>query len=487
MTQEQQEKKFDPYTTRVQEVALSSNEEHSPEVAKTLNRKLAVFGVLTLLGVIFLVVIAQGFGAEDSRVQREEQARLEAQEEQVQLDPERAEKDAERLLEQQKKRQAAEAARKQKEEKEAQQLATVTPSQDEETLALARGIAAVRRGGEEEGVGGGAARGGKVEEDPWVAARRAFRAQDAQSYYQNRMAARKANQFFAGGSPSSSGGSGGRAQGVPTPMPPEQDSPEAFAERLRVAQQNTWGTSNSLQPSRPMSQGSGEGGGGGMAGSYASLESGNAHQEAFLYQGQRAQAGYSGESQSKRGGRVDVQAGTLVHLVMETGLSSELPGVVIARVARPVYDPGLNHVTIPSGTKVIGTYNARVEQGQTRAQVVWTTLVWSGGGSFDLGGLPGVDLGGASGVEAEVDEHWDKAFAGAALSGVLSASASALAGPTNQLNVDPRQQAIYGAAKPFQEAGEARAKAYLELEPTLSLEPGALVGLLVPHDLSLSK
>lgn len=493
MTQEQQEqeKKFDPYTTRVQEVSLPSNEEPEPEVAKTLNRKLAVFGVLTLLGVIFLVVIAQGFGAEDSRVQREEQARLEAQEEQVQLDPERAEKDAEWLLEQQKKKQAAEAARKQKEEeearkqKEAQQLATVTPSQDEETLALARGIAAARRGGEEEGVGGGAARGGKVEEDPWVAARRAFRAQDAQSYYQNRMAARKAGQFFAGGSPSSSGGGGGGGRAQGTPMPPEQDSPEAFAERLRVAQQNSWGTSNSIQPSRPMPQGSA--GGGGMAGSYASLESGNAHQEAFLYQGQRAQAGFNGESQRGRGGRVDVQAGTLVHLVMETGLSSELPGVVIARVARPVYDPTLSQVTIPSGTKVIGTYNARVEQGQTRAQVVWTTLVWSGGGSFDLGGLPGVDLGGASGVEADVDEHWDKAFAGAALSGVLSASASALAGPTNQLNVDPRQQAIYGAAQPFQETGEARAKAYLELEPTLSLEPGALVGLLVPHDLSLSK
>ena len=75
---------------------------------------------------------------------------------------------------------------------------------------------------------------------------------------------------------------------------------------------------------------------------------------------------------------------------------------------------------------------------------------------------------------------------GAALAGVLSASASALAGPTNQLQVDPRQQAAYGAMQPFQELGEEKAKEFMAMEPTLTLEPGALAGMLVPHDLVLS-
>ena len=217
------------------------------------------------------------------------------------------------------------------------------------------------------------------------------------------------------------------------------------------------------------------------------MRAGDAHQEAFFHQGQQAQAGYqSGKVVASSSRQADVQAGTIVHLALETGVSSELPGMVLARVTKPVYDPGLNHVVIPSGTRVLGTYNARVEKGQTRAQVLWTTLVWDGGGSVDLGGMPGVDLGGQSGLEASVDNHFDKALAGAALSGVLSASASALAGSTNQLNVDPRQQAIYGAAQPFQESGEALSKQYLDLAPTLTLEPGALVGLLVPYDLFLS-
>jgi type IV secretory pathway VirB10-like protein len=95
-----------------------------------------------------------------------------------------------------------------------------------------------------------------------------------------------------------------------------------------------------------------------------------------------------------------------------------------------------------------------------------------------------VDLGGQSGIEADVDRHWGEALAGATLSGVLSASASAIAGPTNQLAIDPRQQAIYGSVQPLQELGEAQAKTFLKMEPTLSLEPGSLAGLLVTSSLS---
>ncbi len=484
MTQED-DGKVDPYSKDVQSPPEVKHDD-APRT-KVVNRKVAIIGMCVLMLLIIVVMGIQSMGAEQQLKDQEEARRQQAQEEPVKVDPERAKEKADWRVTQRQE----ELERKEKEEAEARQkqepsVQTMQPdektTQEQETLELARGIASARQGNDVPKEEMKTGRPTKQEEDPWVAARKAFRASDAQAYYQNRMAARRAPMFFAGGNPSSSG-KAQASQGQEAMMPPPgQDSPEAFAARLQAAQRRPQapvvGASSAMI--QPASSERGE-----APTAYAALDSGNAHQEAFFHQGNRAQAGHTSTQGISYGGGVDVQAGTVVHLVMETGLSSELPGVVIARVARPVYDPSLSVVTIPSGTKVIGTYNARVEQGQTRAQVMWTTLVWNGGGSFDLGGMPGVDLSGQSGVEADVDRHWDKALAGAALSGVLSASASALAGPTNQLAINPRQQAIYGAAQPFQEMGEAQAETFLELEPTLSLEAGALVGLLVPHDLQL--
>ena len=218
---------------------------------------------------------------------------------------------------------------------------------------------------------------------------------------------------------------------------------------------------------------------------------GDAQQEAFFYQGAQAQRPASMGSRSAsaraagaRSGRY-IEAGTLVHVVLETGVNSELPGQLIGRVAQPVWNRTIGQIVVPSGAKVLGVYNARVERGQSRVQVAWTRLILPSGQAVSLANVPGTSLDGSSGLEARVDEHFDRMLAGAALSSVFSASSAVIAGGTNTLQVDPRQQAVYGAARPAQQLGQEYASRYLQVEPTLRLDPGERVGLLATRDVSV--
>jgi type IV secretory pathway VirB10-like protein len=462
------------YSEDVQEVQTEESTGQSKGSVKKLNKKVAYAGVggLTLMTVLLLVI--QSWTAQSNLDDREEAARLAGQEKPVQVDTQGAQKEAESLFDAQARKRQEEADQADQNQAQSEQSQALQALKDPvDPVQQAQSIAAFHDA--THASSSPPDKGEKKSEDPWVRARKAFREQDAQIHYQQRMAARSTPIFGGGGSPSDDGAT--QAPDAMQPVHPAQSQAE-LAAQLQAIQSRPAGAPQDAMMTYTQPQGSQ----GAQGIKMASLPAGDAHQEAFHHQGGRIQAGY--EARPSQGGRVNVQAGTVVHLALETGISSELPGVLMARVTQPVYDPSLSHVAIPSGTKVIGVYNARVEKGQTRVQVSWTTLVWDGGGSYDLGGLPGVDLGGQSGLEADVDNHFDKAFAGAALSGILSASASALAGPTNQLNVDPRQQAINGAAQPFQESGEVLSKQYLDLAPTLSLEPGAVVGMLVPHDLS---
>jgi type IV secretion system protein VirB10 len=180
-----------------------------------------------------------------------------------------------------------------------------------------------------------------------------------------------------------------------------------------------------------------------------------------------------------------VQAGTLVKAVLATAIDSSVPGMIVAQVSHPVWDPTLTRIVIPAGSKLLGEYGAGLEPGQTRAEVAWTRLILTTGESVELGRFPGASPGGASGVSGEVDERWDRLLSGAALSGAFAASAAALAGPVDGFSVDPRRQAITGAARPLQELGEQRARTQLSTGPVLRVPVGARVGMLVPLDLLL--
>ena len=123
---------------------------------------------------------------------------------------------------------------------------------------------------------------------------------------------------------------------------------------------------------------------------------------AFVTSGARTPAINSGRLMAPTGRNVLI-AGSTIAAALITGLSSDLPGEVVAQVTEDVFDSttGLTRL-IPQGTRLIGSYDAHVGYGQSRALVVWTRLILPDGRSLDLDRLIGTDAAGQSGFADRV-------------------------------------------------------------------------------------
>ncbi|OJU90222.1 MAG: conjugal transfer protein TrbI, partial [Burkholderiales bacterium 66-5] len=127
-----------------------------------------------------------------------------------------------------------------------------------------------------------------------------------------------------------------------------------------------------------------------------------------------------------------VMAGTVIAGALVTGIKSDLPGDVIATVTEPVYDTATGKfLLIPQGSRILGKYNSQVSYGQSRVQVVWNRVILPDTSSLKLDNLAGTDPAGYAGLEDGVDWHWDRVFAGAALTTLLGVGAE-LAAPENR-------------------------------------------------------
>lgn len=181
-----------------------------------------------------------------------------------------------------------------------------------------------------------------------------------------------------------------------------------------------------------------------------------------------------------------VQAGTMLPMVLETGISSELPGFVKARFSSPVYDSVEgNYLLIPAGTTVVGEYNSEVQFGEERVQIAWTRMILPNGKSMKLGGITAVDLAGQSGVADTVDNHWGKVLAAATLSSVFSAGAAVAAGPTSKIESDPKTDALGGFAEDVSKRGTDVVERQLDVPPTIRIRPGFQLAAFVREDLVL--
>jgi type IV secretion system protein VirB10 len=107
--------------------------------------------------------------------------------------------------------------------------------------------------------------------------------------------------------------------------------------------------------------------------------------------------------------RYVVQAGSVIAAALITGLRSDLPGQVTAQVTENVYDsPSGRYLLIPQGSKLVGAYDSQVSFGQNRLLLVWTRLIMPNGRSIVLERQPGGDPQGFTGLEDEVDQHWQR-------------------------------------------------------------------------------
>ena len=181
-----------------------------------------------------------------------------------------------------------------------------------------------------------------------------------------------------------------------------------------------------------------------------------------------------------------VMAGTVIAGALVTGIKSDLPGDVIATVTEPVYDTATGRfLLIPQGSRIFGRYNSQVSYGQSRVQVVWNRVILPDTSSLTLDNLVGTDPAGYAGLEDGVDWHWDRIFAGAALTTLLGVGAE-LAAPENRQDGN---RVVLAGRDSLQDSvnqiGQEVTRRNLNIQPTLTERPGLPVRIIVKRDLVL--
>jgi type IV secretion system protein VirB10 len=186
-------------------------------------------------------------------------------------------------------------------------------------------------------------------------------------------------------------------------------------------------------------------------------------------------------------GRYVVSAGSTIAAALITGLSSDLPGQVVAQVTEDVFDTVTGRTRlIPQGTRLIGVYDARVSYGQSRALVVWTRLIFPDGRSLDLDRMMGTDAAGQSGLTDRIDNHTGKLLMAGLLSTLFGVGANA-ATTGGGGNADIAFAIRESAGRSVESAGDKIVSRQLDVQPTITVRPGARVRVLVSRDLVLSQ
>lgn len=109
----------------------------------------------------------------------------------------------------------------------------------------------------------------------------------------------------------------------------------------------------------------------------------------------------------------------------------------------------------------------------------------AGGRSIILERQQGADVGGYSGLEDEVDNHWVELFKAAMLSTILGVGAELGSDADARANTDIIQALRLSAANSLNQTAQQVVRRNLNIQPTLTIRPGFPVRVIVNRDLVL--
>jgi type IV secretion system protein VirB10 len=152
-------------------------------------------------------------------------------------------------------------------------------------------------------------------------------------------------------------------------------------------------------------------------------------------------------------------------------------------VTENVYDsPTGRKLLVPQGARLVGSYDSVVAFGQKRALVVWQRIMMPDGSSLRIDNVPATDPSGYAGLEDKVDFHTWALLKGVALSTLL--------GVTSELALSGQSDLVQAVRMSTQDnvsrAGDQITSRTLDIQPTITIRPGATVRLVVHKDLILA-
>lgn len=190
-------------------------------------------------------------------------------------------------------------------------------------------------------------------------------------------------------------------------------------------------------------------------------------------------------------------AGYVITATLVTEIISEVPGPVLARIGRDVYDARLRCVLFPAGSLLVGRYPEGLSVGGQRLVIAWEQVRLGDGRTWQLPALPSADRRGGAGVPGRVDRRRRETFETAALLSALGAAIEYATPGGGEAQAaqpggypsppPPRDRAVGAATAPFRGAAERLLERTAEIRPVLRLDAGHPITVIVPRDVDLDR
>lgn len=175
--------------------------------------------------------------------------------------------------------------------------------------------------------------------------------------------------------------------------------------------------------------------------------------------------------------------GTVVPAMLQTKVISSLPGNVVARVRRNVYDSLTGrHLLIPQGTILFGLYNSSVIFGQSQLQMVFTQMMRPDGATITLQNEQGIDSQGVAGLSDILNNHWGTVIGAAVLTTLFDLPSALVA---NNSDYNTSGSTVYlstgtdSIGSGISQVGDQIVSRSLQVTPTVTLESGKMFNVMV--------
>ncbi len=172
-----------------------------------------------------------------------------------------------------------------------------------------------------------------------------------------------------------------------------------------------------------------------------------------------------------------ITQGTMIPGVLDTAISSDLPGELKATISRDVWSADATTILIPKGSTLIGEYSSDISLGQRRVLVAWNRVITTDKRSIMIGSR-GVDGLGRAGLTGNVQHHFGLKFEAAFFISIFSGISSF---GNRTLSDNDLSTGTDGFANSGQDAFEE----YLSIPPTIWVNQGEHINVFVSRDLYL--
>lgn len=216
-------------------------------------------------------------------------------------------------------------------------------------------------------------------------------------------------------------------------------------------------------------------GGGGMQNTAAS-----ANDKAFVAEVAQEGGGSAPLKSYTTASRYTLHQGKVIPAVLGRNINTDLPGEVTAYVTSDVYDSlGNGDLLIPKGSVLVGQFNSDVKIGQARVMFAFQRLIMPDGRSFDLPGSRAYDMGGAAGIEGDVDNHFFKMFASSFMVAWMSEKVTQPANVTvigGGNSTSPAGQVLVDVSRTILDRNK-------NIKPTVTVDKGERINIEVKRDM----